>query len=140
MTSFATELLGTIRNWPILVCSFVARQVTSSTRPSWPPMLTHWPTRNGFSIWMASPAKRLPSVSCRANPTTTAPTAEVASSCSRMMRVAMTPNSTSTTASCTMAGMRSEGRDAFHGLTTRATTAVSSASTSVRRASPATST
>ena len=42
-----------------------------------------WPTRNGFSTWIARPAKRLPSVSCSAKPTTTAPTADVVSSFSR---------------------------------------------------------
>ena len=30
--------------------SFVARHVTSATRPSWSPTLTQWPTLNGFSL------------------------------------------------------------------------------------------
>jgi hypothetical protein len=52
---------------------------------------THWPTRNGFSICIASPAKRFPSVSCSARPTTTAPTAVAAKMRSLRIAVATMP-------------------------------------------------
>ena len=77
IASFETMLFGTITASPLLVRSLVARQVISTTRPSSAPIRTHWPTRNGFSTWMARPAKMLPSVSCSAKPMTTAPTADV---------------------------------------------------------------
>jgi hypothetical protein len=70
IASRPTTLFGTTTKLPALVRIFVARHVTSLTIPSTPPIVTQWPTRNGFSIWMASPAKRLPSVSCSANPMT----------------------------------------------------------------------
>ena len=41
------------------------------------PTRIQWPTLNGFSLWMARPAKALPSVSCSAKPITTALTADV---------------------------------------------------------------
>ena len=78
IVSRARALLGTITKLPALVRIFVARHVISLTMPSLPPIVTQCPTRNGFSIWMASPAKRLPSVSCSAKPITTALTAVVA--------------------------------------------------------------
>ena len=64
--------------FPAFVRIFVARQVISLTMPSLPATFTQCPTRNGFSIWIARPAKRLPRVSWSANPITTAPTAVVA--------------------------------------------------------------
>ena len=76
-----------------MVRSFVARQVISCTWPSRSPIAIQWPTRNGFSIWIASPENRFPSVSCRAKPTTTAPTADVVSSCSFISTVATIVNS-----------------------------------------------
>ena len=62
---------------PDFVRIFVARHVISRTDPSWLPTVIQWPTRNGFSIWMASPANALPSVSCKAKPMTAATMADV---------------------------------------------------------------
>ena len=76
IASFEMTAFGTTTRFPALVLSLVARQVSSVTLPSRAPAAIQWPTRNGCSIWMASPANRLPSVSCSANPRTTAPTAD----------------------------------------------------------------
>ncbi len=74
---------------PVFVRSLVARQVTSATRPSWAPTATQWPMLNGFSLWIASPAKALPRVSCSAKPITTALTAEVVRILSPKAKVAI---------------------------------------------------
>ena len=68
IASFETMLLGTMTKLPDFVRSFVARQVTSATRPSKSPTRIQWPTWNGFSLWIASPANAFPSVSCSAKP------------------------------------------------------------------------
>ena len=81
-------LFGTTTKLPDLVRSFVARQVTSATRPSKSPTRIQWPTLNGRSLWIARPANAFPSVSCSAKPTTTALTADVVSSCSFQTNVA----------------------------------------------------
>jgi hypothetical protein len=71
---------------------------------------------------MASPAKKLPSVSWSASPMTTAPTAVVASTRSRRIRVATTPNTAITSVSWTMFGKRSGSRSTRHGLIDSGTT------------------
>ena len=86
MVSLAITLFGTTTKLPAFVNSLVARQVISLTLPSWAPIVTQSPTRNGFSICIASPENRFPSVSCSANPSTTAPTAVVARMRSRRMQ------------------------------------------------------
>ena len=53
-------------------------------------------------------------MSCSAKPTTTAPTAEVVSSVSRMITVAIAMNRAITATSCTMPGKRSFGRSSRH--------------------------
>ena len=95
---------------PDLVRSRVARQVISATRPSKSPTRIQWPTLNGRSLWMERPANAFPSVSCRAKPTTTAPTADVVSNCSLKTNVATMIRAPMTIASWTMAGKRSRTR------------------------------
>ena len=61
------------------VITFVARQLISTTLPMWAGLVSYWiqsPSSNGCSAWMASPAKTLPSVSLRANPSTAVRTAD----------------------------------------------------------------
>ncbi len=109
-------LLGTMTKLPDLVRSFVARQVTSATRPSNAPTWIQWPTWNGFSLWMASPANAFPSVSWSAKPMTTALTAEVVSSVSCQTNVATTTRLPMTMKSWRMFGKRSGTRSARSGL------------------------
>ena len=54
---------------------------------------------NGFSLWIARPAKALPSVSCSAKPSTTALTADVARNLSPNAKVATIINRPMTIAS-----------------------------------------
>ncbi len=97
------------------------------------------PIRNGFSLWMASPANALPSVSCSAKPTTTALTAEVVSSLSSKTNVAISTNRPMTIASCRIDGNASGTRSARSGLinvtTSRLIVAAANASFSSARSS-----
>ena len=112
--------------FPAFVRSLVARHVTSATRPSWSPTRIHCPTWNGRSLWMASPAKALPSVSCSAKPITTALTAEVVTSC-WLRNVDASSTSAMTMASWRIVGNRSGTRSARSGLISRETAALMNA-------------
>ena len=63
------------------VSMLVARQLISTTRPLVLSISTQSPMRSESSSWMATPASRLPSVSCMANASTAVMTAEVATIC-----------------------------------------------------------
>jgi hypothetical protein len=121
IVSFESVLFGTITKFPAFVLIFVARHVTSLTCPSMSAIRTQCPIRNGFSIWIARPAKRLPSVSCKAKPMTTAPTAVVAKMRSCRMIVATSAKRVMTMVSWTMFGKRSGSLSRRYGLTIRAT-------------------
>jgi len=101
---------------PVFVRSFVARHVTSLTTPSKLPTPTQWPTRNGFSTWIARPANMFPSVSCSAKPMTTAPTADVVRNFSCITTVATIRNRPMMIVSWTMFGNCSGTRSARSGL------------------------
>ena len=73
-------LFGTTTKLPALVRSLVARQVISATRPSKSPTLIQWPTLNGRSLWIARPAKALPSGVLEREAHHHGPTADVVSS------------------------------------------------------------
>ena len=137
IASFEITLFGTITKAPARVRSLVARQVISSTTPTCSPTRIQWPTRNGFSIWMARPAMALPSVSCSAKPTTTAPAADAATMpVSRSTKVVTRNARTTMAASWTMLGKRADGRSARNGLRRIATAAMMIAS-AIRRLSSA---
>ena len=84
--------------------------------PSCSPTLTQCPTWNGRSLWIARPAKALPSVSCSAKPMTTALTADVVTSC-WLRNVEASRISAMTMKSCRMIGKRSGTRSTRSGLT-----------------------
>jgi hypothetical protein len=71
---------------------------------------------------MASPATKLPRVSCNARPATTAPTADVVRNFSWKTSVATSAKSVKTMTSWTIVGKRSGTRSAASGLTVTRTT------------------
>ena len=79
-TSRLIRLLGTSSSSSSTVIRRVERQPTSRMRPQYFPKLTHSPASNGCSACRVRPAKRLPSVSCSAKPSTTESSALVANS------------------------------------------------------------
>ena len=131
IASFETTLFGRTTKLPLFVRSFVARHVTSSTRPSNSPTRTQWPTWNGFSLWIARPAKALPSVSWSAKPSTTALTADVVSRRS-LKNVDATSTRAITMKSCRIAGNRSGTRSNRSGLIATSTETLMSAAASAR--------
>ena len=64
--------------WKVLILT--ARHVTLSTTPVTAPTAITSPTWKGLSAWSEMPAKRLPSVSCKARPRMTPSSAEPESS------------------------------------------------------------
>ena len=74
-----TELLGIVTSELSAVRMRVLRKPTSSTVPSLPPILTEWPTLNGFSMVMSNEPIRLAIVLCAANATARPPTPNPAS-------------------------------------------------------------
>ena len=84
---------------------------------------------------MARPANRLPSVSCSAKPTTTAPTAAWSATAFSSSTDADHGEENNDDEIWTIAGKRSTGRSCLHGLATSVTAALTIARTIVRRAS-----
>jgi hypothetical protein len=69
MASFAIWLFEMSTEWFAKVLILTARHVMLSTTPVKTPTTITSPTSKGLSAWSERPAKRLPSVSCKARPT-----------------------------------------------------------------------